>query len=146
MQWGHENTNLKCRMLKYRKQLSYHVTKCWLVYKYIKFKKNYQLTALKHWITWKRWATWNTEPLENTESLETLNHLKLKYCDCKLIDKFEPIRMWGISYNTRWILTAKLNIIEQKFLLQFVDWWSFTLMSMSLDVYCIRHLKNILFL
>ena len=48
---------------------------------------------------------WKTEPLE-IENTVIANWF----------DKFGPTRIWGISYNTRWILTAKLNIIEQEVL------------------------------
>ena len=53
---------------------------------------------------------------------ETLNHLKktelleIENTVIARVDKFGPTRIWGISYNTRWILTAKLNIIEQEVL------------------------------
>ena len=50
---------------------------------------------------------------------KTLNHLKYwttrnwNTVIANWFDKLEPIRIWGVSYNTRWILTAKLNIVEQ---------------------------------
>ena len=54
---------------------------------------------------------WNTEPLEKNEPFEIENTVIANW-----FDKFGQARMWDISYNTRWILTAKLNIMEQEVL------------------------------
>ena len=53
---------------------------------------------------------------------ETLSHLKktelleIENTVIARFDKFGPTRICGISYNTRWILTAKLNMIEREVL------------------------------
>ena len=84
---------------------------------------------------------------ESLNHLKTLNHLKLKILwlqiDLTNLDQLEL--EVSASYNTRWILTAKLDVIEQevlKFLLQFVDWWCFALVSMPLSIFCQTYKKH----
>ena len=98
------------------------------IYIYIYFR-NLPAYCTKHWTTWK------------------LNHLKLKILwlqiDLTNLDQLEL--EVSASYNTRWILTAKLDVIEQevlKFLLQFVDWWCFALVSMPLSIFCQTYKKH----
>ena len=151
MQWGYENTNLKCRMLKYRKQFSYHVTKCWLIYKYIKFKKKLPtyctetlnhlktLSQLKHWTTWKHWITWNTELLEIEILWLQIDLTNLNQLECEV-----SATILGEFWLQSWISLNKsfyFNLLIDEALLLWVCHLTFTVSDIWKTSYLCKSLN-----
>ena len=82
---------------------------------------------------------WNTDPLENTENTVI----------AIWFDKFEPSWFWDMRYNARWILTAKLNTIEQilnRLHLNLLADEGLLFWVCHLAFFCLTHMKKHLFM